>query len=101
MPRPDFVTNEDLSRWDTEIDNDPNLPKSLADNPIIREVCYAGEWLVEELRKLGCPDEFIARIRYTAGQLSYGREIWEVHRNMLEAYKNNQLEYEVDYNELN
>lgn len=101
MSRPDSVTNEDINRWSENIDNDERLPKSLAANPIVREVCYAGLWLCEELEKLGCPGEFITRIQYTAGQCSFGREPWEVHQSFLDAYKNNQLEYEFDYNELN
>lgn len=101
MHRPDFVTSEDLSRWDTEIDNDPNLPPLLAANPLIREVCYAGQWLGEELDKLKCPDDIVIRILFTAAQLAFGRDIWEVHQQMLTAYKNNELEYETDSKELN
>ncbi len=94
--RPDFVTHEDISRWSDEIDSEEGLPQVLASNPVIREVCYAGKWLSEQLFKLGCPEEFITRIQYTAGKASFGRDPWEVHQVMLDGYTNNELDYEVD-----
>lgn len=101
MPRPERVTNEDISRWDEIIEKDEILPSEVKQNPVIREVCYAGQWLSEELEKVGCPEEFVVRITYTAGQLCFGRDIWEVHQDMLKAFINNELEYEPDYNEVN
>jgi len=101
MSRPEFVTNEDIARWSENIDNDPKLPVTLSSNPVIREVCYAGLWLCEELEKLGCPEELITRIQFTAGRAAYGRDPWEVHQELLNGYKNNELEYEVDPETLN
>lgn len=101
MNRPEFVTNEDLSRWDEAIDTDPDLPKVLAENPIIREACYAGQWLGEELMKLGCSIEKSVRIVYTAGQLSFGRDTWQVSQDLLEKYKQNALEYAPDISQMN
>jgi hypothetical protein len=101
MPRPDFVTNEDIARWSENIDNDPRLSPALKEQAIIREICYAGLWLTEELEKLKCPEEMIVRIQYTAGKLSYGRDIWEVHQMILDGYKLNEIEFEMDPSELN
>ena len=101
MSRPEFVTNEDLARWDEIIDEDAMLPKVVSDNPIIREACYAGQWLGEELAKLGCSQEKSIRIIFTAGKLSFGRDTWQVSIDMLKAYKEETLEYEQDPLELN
>lgn len=101
MSRPDSVTNEDITRWSNNIDSDTNLPAFLVQSPIVREVCYAGLWLVEQLDKLGCPEEYIQRIQFTAGQQSFGRDPWDVHQNMLTEYMNGQLAYDTDFKELN
>lgn len=71
MTRPDYVTNEDIERWQNNIDNDPTFPKEYAEEVQIKEVCFAGLWLVEKLQALDCPDEIIARIQFTAGSLSF------------------------------
>jgi hypothetical protein len=95
--RPDFVTNEDIHRWSVNIRTDPAM-KPYLDQPIILEACYAGLWLCEELEKVGCADELIVRIQYTAGQLCYGqKDPWKVHQEMLDAYNKNELEFEIDY----
>ena len=96
MPRPNFVTEEDISRWGANIDNDPGMPKALAAIPLIREVCYAGLWLCDELEKLECPDFLVIRIQDAAGRLSYGRDPWEVSEELLQRYKNDQLIFEED-----
>jgi hypothetical protein len=96
MSRPNFVTEEDISRWSENIDNDPGMPKSLAASPTIREVCFAGFWLCDELAKLECPDFLIVRIQDAHGRLSFGRETWEVSHQLLELYKNDQLVFEED-----
>lgn len=71
MKRPDYVTYEDIERWQDLIDNDSTFPKEFKDEIILKEVCFAGLWLVEKLQALDCPDEIIARIQYTAGKLSF------------------------------
>lgn len=101
MPRPVFITEEDLTRWLDKIEQDPYLPKSLASSTIIKEVCCAGLWLCEELDKLECPRTLIDRIQFTAGRLSFGRDPWEAHQHMLELYKTNQLKFEEDITEMN
>jgi hypothetical protein len=101
MTRPDSITNEDIKRWSDNIDSDENIPQSLVKNDTIREVCYAGLWLAEQLALLQCPESFITRIQFTAGQASFGRDPWEVHQMFLESYRDNKLDYEVDISELN
>ena len=96
MPRPDSISEEDLLRWSNNIDNDPGFPKSLAASPTIREVCYAGLWLAEQLSLLDCPSEIIVRIQFTCGKLSFGRDPWEVNHMILQKYETNQLVFEED-----
>jgi hypothetical protein len=96
MSRPDFISNEDIARWSNHIDEDDSIPDEIKNSVIIREVCYAGFWLGEELEKLHCPEDISVRIRYTGGQLSFGRDPWDVHMNILEQYKNNTLVFEDD-----
>src|SRR5574337_833739 len=99
--RPHFVTEDDIARWQKNLDEDPDLPSELIKNDLIKEVCYAGLWLCEELDKLGCPPEIMTRIQYTAGGASFGRDPWEVHQHFVNGYKNNQLEFEAEPNNLN
>lgn len=101
MKRPDFVTNQDLERWSNKIQEDEEITPELTSQPIIMELMFAGLWLCEELEKEGCPEEFISRIQNTAGQISFGRDIWQVHLDMLDKYKTSQLDYEIDLSELN
>lgn len=96
MLRPNYVTEDNILRWDNIIDNDPFIPESLAASPTIREVCYAGLWLWDELEKLECPEFVIVRIQEAAGRLSFGRDTWDVSAKMLENYKNNELVFEED-----
>lgn len=98
MPRPEFVTPQDIMRWSVIIDNDPALPKEYANNSVIREVCLAGLWLCDELEKLGCSPDIIVRIQWAGGRLSFGRDTWEVHQKLLEDYKNNLLKFAPDPN---
>ena len=99
--RPEFVTSDDIKRWDDNIDNDPNLIDDIKNEPIIRELCYAGLYLSEQLDKLECPPEFIFRIQYSAGRASFGHDPWEVHQKFLESYKLNELDFEIDLDNLN
>lgn len=99
--RPDFVTEEDIKRWDFNMENDLQLPKIVLEWPTLKEVCYAGFYLAEQLDALRCPPEYIVRIQYTAGRLSFGRDPWEVSQELLELYKLNQLEFEPDPENIN
>lgn len=102
MPRPSSVTNEDLAKWSEVIDNDPNISEGMAQNAVIREVCYAGQWLADHLTDLECPDHLIGRMMYTAAQLCFGRkDPWEVHENILVRFMNGTLEFEMDPEDIN
>lgn len=97
MSRPEFVTNEDLIRWSDKIDNDSLMDVQLAQNPIVREVCYAGQWLSEKLTELNCPSVLIGRIMWTGGALCFGRrDPWIIHRDLLDKYIDGTLEYEEE-----
>jgi hypothetical protein len=101
MSRPDSITNEDIIRWSQQINEE--LPPELSEDVIIREVCLAGMWLVEQLQKLLCPEEVCAQLQHSAGRLSFGRDIWDVHQKMLHGYQTNALiiESDLDPSELN
>ncbi len=94
--KPDFITEEDLARWDAQLESDPNIPAVYLEEPVIREVCRAGLWLAEELMEAQCPEALILRIQYTAGRLSFGRDPWEVVQELLHDYQHNFLQFEPD-----
>ena len=96
MSRPDFVTNEDIARWSENIDNDSAL-EQMRGITLIREMFYAGLWLAEQLQQNNCSPENIVRLQYTAAQLSFGKDPWQVHQEMLDDYINNRIEFEIDY----
>jgi hypothetical protein len=101
MKRPDFITQQDIARWDDNIDNDPNILDFWRKDPQLRETIYAGLWLAERLKLAGCSDLLITRIQYTTGQLSFGHNPWDMAQDMLYSYLHNLLEFEIDYNETN
>lgn len=96
MPRPDFVTKIDITRWDAAIDSDKEVPKEYYSSAVIREVCYAGSWLYEELVRSNCPESLAFRVQYTAGMMSYGRDPWEVATMLVGSYKKGELVFEPD-----
>lgn len=99
MSRPEFITEQDLARWLDNINQNSITKSYVAVMPELQEVIYAGLWLAENLALLKCNPVLIARIRYTAGQLSFGKDAWDIHQEMLHAYRNNELEFEIDYDE--
>ena len=101
MPRPNFITQEDIDRWNKEIDNSPMMNKDLAKSAVIREVCFSGLWLAEKLENLGCPDSLITRIQFSAGKASFGKDSWDVHLKFLEDYENNILDFDQEPKNLN
>jgi hypothetical protein len=96
MPRPSFITQQDIERFDANLDADPNVSSLLKNVPEIREVCYSGIWIGEELGKLECPEVLITRIQFTAGRLSFGNDCWKIHQDILEDYKIGKLNVELD-----
>lgn len=94
--RPSFVTQEDLTRWDKKISNDPHLPKDFGQNEKEREVLYAGCWLYEQLIELECPETDIGKIQYIAGRLSFTNDAWDVHQQAFAIYKTSLDEVTAD-----
>lgn len=96
MKRPECITSQDLERFSNSIDQDPFISLEIKNSPLLREVCYAGLYLAEELEKLNCPSHLIVAIQYSAGQNSFGNDIWETHLYFLKEYKLGNLEFEDD-----
>jgi len=97
MSRPNFITDEDIARWSKEIDENSNMPRDLIKSAVVREICYSGLWLTEELKKLQCPDALIVRIQYSAGKSSFGKkDVWEIHQNYLKGYQDGNLDFEPE-----
>jgi hypothetical protein len=102
MPRPNYITNEDIARWSETIDTDPFISEGIASNPIIREVCYAGQWLADRLTEVECPDHLIGRMMTTAARRCFGRkDFWLIHQEILDQFIAGTLEFEMDPAELN
>jgi hypothetical protein len=99
MQRPLFITQLDIDRWSHNLDNDREIPKIISAPPVLREILYASLWLAEQLQQEGCSQELIVRIQYTMGALSFGHDPWQVAQEMLTAYQNNDLQFEIDYSE--
>lgn len=85
--RPNFITKEDIERWDDNINNDPNVPEGFADIPLQREVCYVGLWLFEQLSELGCEEENIFKLQHIVGHLSRDNDPWDVAMYTVEQFK--------------
>jgi hypothetical protein len=96
-----YVSIEKIREYDENIDNDSNIPQAIKNDPIIREVCRAGLYLADQLDALDCPDDLIVRIQYTAGKLSFGRDIWETHQSVLQSYINNDIQVEPEPLDMN
>lgn len=96
MNRPEFVTDEDLARWNRCMDNDTNLPSFIRTIPIMQEVCYAGLWFAESLSDLNVSDERITALQFTAGRYAFGRDPWAAHQDLLEKYKAGEIKFAED-----
>lgn len=96
-----FLSNQQLNAFDSLIDQDPYLPDPVKQDPILREVCRAGLWLVQRLQDNECPEDYLMRIQYTAGAASFGRDPWEVHQQYLTAYLEGDLDFEAEPGPLN
>jgi hypothetical protein len=101
MERPNFITQEDINRWTQNLENDKKISKHVLNNDYIKEVCFAGMFMVEELQKLKCSDDMIVRMQYTAGKLSFGRNPWDVSQIILQKFKDNDLTFEESYDDNN
>ncbi len=101
MKKPDFITEEDINRWNEILDQDTSISVEHKNNLIIREVCYAGMWLFEQLQERQCPDSLSVRIQYSAAKLCPGKDPWSIHQMMLDQYDKNQLTIENEPNSNN
>lgn len=90
-----------MARWKTQLENDLLIPKSIIEVPLLREVCYAGYWLAEQLHELKCPEDLIVRIQHAAGGLSFGRDIWETHQMVLNSFRNDEIQIEPEPFDMN
>lgn len=98
MARPNYISNEDIKRWEKNLKEDKITSPYTRNNPILREVCYANIFLREKLEQLNCPEELILRINFTAGKMSFGRDPWGIAEFLLEKYEKNELVLEPDPN---
>jgi len=85
--RPEFVTQEDLERWNDRIKNDPGIPEGFGETEKELEVLYAGIWIYEQLTELECPETDIQKIQYIAGHLSRDNDTWTVAQQAVDIYK--------------
>lgn len=100
MNRPDYISPEDVLRWDEMINNDTMVPGTLKDQAMIREIMIAGFWLMEQLETLGCEEHLIVQLQYTLGAKSFGANCWVIAQELLTAYKANELDILVDEEEV-
>lgn len=94
MSRPNYISNSDIDRWNQNIENDPQISKAMLNCSIIKEVMYAGLYLIDQLDKLNCPTHQIIQIQFTAGQISFGRDPWDIAQLLLQEYKDGKLIFE-------
>jgi len=99
MKRPSSVTNEDIARWDENINNDPKLSRAISMFPMLKEVCFAGLWFAEELKKMGLSNEKITQLQFTAGRYSFGRDPWEAHQTVIDLYSKGEIKFEEPIDE--
>lgn len=91
MKRPDFVTNEQITRWGEALDKDSLVPDFFKKAELLREIMFAGFWLMEELVKLKCESHVIVQVQFTHGAMSYGNDTWQIADDLLTAYKKGEL----------
>lgn len=86
MQRPDFITEDQLKRWDKLL----TLPDF--DKPVFREVGYAGCWLQEQLTAaIEIADNELDLAVNGAGQIMVGRDPWRVAALFLEDALNGKV----------
>jgi hypothetical protein len=97
------LTSDQIKLYDDIIDNDTAIADEYKNDPTVREVIRAGLYLAHQLDNMKCPHETILRIQYTAGQMSFGNDPWQVVSELLESYTNGTLEFEPsdDPNKIN
>src|ERR1700722_2588926 len=93
--RPAFIKNEDLLRWDEQLAKDELTPADMKSSAIFKEIFYAGFYLLEKLKKLGCLDHIMVKIQYTRGSVCFGNQKgpWVVAEELLSAYQDGTMEF--------
>jgi len=100
MYRPEYITEQDIERWNQVLLKNSDIPLSKIPS-IILELSYAGFWISEFLEKLNCDPVLITRIQFTAGKYSFGKDIWKAHDEILQLFINGELSFEEEFNQLN
>lgn len=103
MKRPDFVTDEDITRWTDELENDPMTPSPFKDEVLLREIIFSGMWLAEKLQDLHCPDHRIVQVQFAHGFECFGNDCWKKAEEILLAYENDEIDFsesDEDYNKI-
>lgn len=87
--RPDFIREEDIVRWESaRILSDELKRHAELGIQLSPEVFYAGQWLGEELDKLGVDALTGKKICFSTGQIQSGTgQSWEPAIEALERYK--------------
>lgn len=94
--RPLHISDKQIESWEQALTNNNLIPVAFKESDTLKEIMFAGFWLQENLRLLGCSDGLIVQIQFTHGHLSYKRDAWEVAAELLEAFKKNELDILVD-----
>lgn len=91
-----FLSDDKYIEYTEKLKEDFSISDSLRENPIFREVCLAGYYLIDQLQELGCPELDIIKLQWHAGKCSFGRDPWEIHQQVIQDFKNDKLEFEPD-----
>lgn len=98
MPRPTDLDSELVPFCDREMDKYrrdplrdtgtlPYIPIKLLDDPVFREIWYAGCWLGRQLEALKCPLETRRRLCRDHGFKSLGKDTWSVAQSVLDEFR--------------
>src|SRR4051812_1726535 len=88
--RPDFITSEQISRWDDNIKNDAAVQALMTDDiadPLhFKEMLYASLWLNESMYEMGFDELIIVQTSIILGQESAYLDPWCVAKILFDMY---------------
>jgi hypothetical protein len=91
MNRPERITEEDLKRWDSIVEQDSFSSSMMIMFSKLKEMMRAGLWLAEMLDKLGAEEQEIKNIQFSFGQkslyISSDDILWKLAQETIENYK--------------